>query len=91
MYFAIYCVDKPDQGQVRADNRQAHLDYLNAHKDQVHVAGPLISDDGGTMLGSLLIMEFEDKAAAEAFAEADPYKKAGLFQFVDIHTWKKVL
>ncbi|MEM7173428.1 MAG: YciI family protein [Pseudomonadota bacterium] len=91
MYFAIYCVDKPDHGQVRADNRQAHLDYLNSFRDQVHCAGPLTTDDGSAMLGSLLIMEFADKAKAQSFAENDPYSKAGLFQFVDIHHWKKVI
>jgi uncharacterized protein YciI len=43
------------------------------------------------MLGSLLIVDFEDRQAAEAFAAADPYAKAGLFAQVDIVAWKKVI
>ena len=31
------------------------------------------------MQGSLLLMEFADRAAAETFAQGDPYAKAGLF------------
>jgi uncharacterized protein YciI len=36
-------------------------------------------------------MEFPDRAAAEAFAAGDPYRKAGLFESVIIRRWKKVL
>ena len=42
------------------------------------------------MTGSLLIMDFPDRAGAEAFAADDPYNKAGLFQSVEIKAWKKV-
>jgi len=91
MLFIISCVDKADHGHVRAANREAHLTHLNAHRDQVLTAGPTTTEDGSAMTGSVLIMEFEDRAAAEAFAAADPYKKAGLFESVDIKPWKKVI
>ncbi len=42
------------------------------------------------MCGSLLIFE-GDLAGAEAWAAADPYAAAGLFQSVDIRPWKKVI
>ncbi len=31
MQFAIVCLDKPDHGHLRAENRPAHIDYLNAN------------------------------------------------------------
>ena len=36
------------------------------------------------MMGSLLIMEFTDKAAAESFVAGDPYGKAGVFASVEV-------
>jgi uncharacterized protein YciI len=42
------------------------------------------------MVGSLLVMEFADKQAAEDFAANDPYAKAGLFQSVAITPFRKV-
>lgn len=91
MAFMIYCLDKPGQAAVRAENRAAHLDYLKGFADKVVIAGPLLSEDGAGMIGSLLLMAFESRAEAEAFAVGDPYGKAGLFQSVTVTPWKKVL
>jgi uncharacterized protein YciI len=91
MLFAFVCVDKPGHGQVRLENRAAHLAFLEGHKANLVAAGPLQTDDGTAMVGSLLIMDFADRGAAEAFAEADPYAAAGLFESVTIRRWKKVL
>jgi uncharacterized protein len=89
MLFAIFCVDKPDQGEARAANRPAHLEYLGGFKDKMFAAGPTQTDDGQAMNGSLLIMDLPDRAAAEAFAAGDPYRKAGIFESVVIRRWKK--
>jgi hypothetical protein len=43
------------------------------------------------MTGSLLIIDFADRKAAEDFAANDPYNKAGLFESVIIRRWKKVI
>lgn len=91
MHFAFTCVDKPDHGPVRADNRPAHLDYLKANAERVFAAGPILSDDGERPVGSLLIMEFDNLSQARAFADGDPYAKAGLFESVTIRPWRKVL
>ena len=56
-------------------------------------AGPFLDaapESGGEMCGSLLIYQ-GDFAGAEAWAAADPYAAAGLFQSVDIRPWKKVI
>jgi len=91
MLFIIQCTDKPDSGHVRAANRGDHLAYLESFGAQVFAAGPTLTDDGSAMTGSLLIMEFEDRAAADRFAADDPYAKAGLFESVTIRPWRKVL
>ena len=74
-----------------AENRPDHVAYLKAQGDQLVAAGPTTSDDGAAMTGSLLILDFAGRAEAEAFAAADPYAKAGLFDSVTIKPGKKVL
>lgn len=91
MLFIIDCRDKPGHEDVRKDNRQAHLDYVKSFKDQVVAAGPLLSDDGERMVGSLLVLDFADRLLAERFTANDPYAKAELFESVTIRRWKKVL
>jgi len=90
MHFAIICLDKPDAGAVRAEARPAHLAYLEKHRPQILVTGPMLADDGQTPCGSLLILDFKDQAAAKAFAAGDPYNQAGLFASVTIRPWRKV-
>jgi uncharacterized protein YciI len=91
MMFAIVCTDKPGRTALRAEVRPQHLAFLERFKAHVFAVGPLQSDDGETMLGSLLILDFPDRTAAEAFTAEDPYAKAGLFESVVIRRWKKVL
>src|SRR3546814_20721092 len=91
MNFALYCIDKAGHGAVRAENRPAHLDYLNRNLEQLMLAGPLLGDDGTTVLGSLLVIEAANRAAAAPFAAGDPYHKAGLVESVPINASKKVL
>ena len=89
-YFAIHCIDKPDTAELRAANRPAHLAHLSTVGEHVLVAGPLLRTDGRAM-GSLLIIDFDDREAAIAFSTADPYHQAGLFESRSITNWHKVL
>jgi uncharacterized protein YciI len=91
MPYVIYCLDKSGHQQIRADNRPAHLDYLKRHQAHIVMAGPLLDDAGTGMIGSLLIVDFPDRAGAEAFAAGDPYGKAGLFATVSITAWRKAI
>ena len=86
--FVLICIDKPASRELRAANRQAHLDYADS-SGVVFVGGPFLDADGN-MTGSLIILDLPDMAAAEAWAAADPYAKAGLFESVTIRAWKKV-
>jgi uncharacterized protein YciI len=89
MLYAIYCKDKPNHLQTRLDTRPAHVEYLKTFAGQHVCTGPLLSDDGQGFVGSLLVMDFADKKAAEDFAAGDPYAKAGLFQSVAITPFRK--
>jgi hypothetical protein len=89
MRVALICIDRPGALPVRLENRAAHL----AHIDQsgiVEMAGPFL-DTEGAMTGSLIVLLVNTLAEAQAWAEADPYAKAGLFESVTIREWKKVI
>ncbi len=88
MLIALIARDKDGALQTRLDNRAAHLGYIE-ETGVVAQAGPLLVGDA--MIGSLIILEVEDMAAAQAWADNDPYAKAGLFQSVDLIAWKKVV
>ncbi|WP_340116269.1 YciI family protein [Pelagibius sp. 7325] len=91
MLFVLYCLDKPGHSDVRAANRPDHLDYLKSKLDSIVIAGPLLGDDGESVVGSMLVIDAADRAGAEGFAAGDPYAKAGLFESVAIKPYKKVL
>lgn len=89
MRAALICIDKSNHLQIRIDNRPAHLDHIKS-SGIVEMAGPFLNADGD-MIGSLVILTVETMDQAHAWAEADPYAKAGLFDSVTIREWKKVV
>ncbi|MEX0348288.1 MAG: YciI family protein [Paracoccaceae bacterium] len=89
MLIALIARDKDGALQTRLDNRSAHLAYIEENASMVAQAGPLL--DGENMIGSLIILDVPDMAAAQSWADNDPYAKAGLFQSVDLIVWKKVI
>ncbi len=89
MLFAVICADKPGAEEVRKANREAHLAYLKA--SPVVLAGPFTTDDAAAMTGSLVVLDFENREAAEAWAANDPYARADLFASVDIRPWIRLI
>ena len=88
MHFVIHAIDRSDAGSLREHTRPTHLDYLGGF--DVVFGGPML-DDVGAMCGSLIVVQTENRAAAEAFAAGDPYALAGLFESVVITAMKPVL
>jgi hypothetical protein len=85
--FVLSCIDRPDGLQQRLAVREAHLAWLAGHGEMVRLAGPYLGADGQPV-GSMLVIEAPDLAAAQAFAAADPYALAGLFRSVEIRPWR---
>jgi len=89
MLIALMARDKTGALQVRKDNREAHLAHIKS-SGIVAQAGPLL-DDAGEMCGSLVILDVDDMAAAETWAQNDPYALAGLFESVTLVHWNRVI
>ena len=88
MRVALICKDKPGHLQTRLDNRAAHLAHIEA-SGVVEMAGPFLNE--GAMTGSLVVLNVDTLADAQAWAAADPYAIAGLFDSVTVSEWKKVI
>jgi uncharacterized protein len=89
MQFVIYCLDKPNSLDLRMTTRAAHLAYIETKPIDIVIAGPLLDSNGG-MKGSMFVVEANDLAEVQRFSAADPYRKAGLFERVDIDGFRKV-
>ncbi len=84
-HFVMYCLDGEQGAELRPQLRESHLAYIRS-TGMVRLAGPMLGDDGKPV-GSLLIVEAQDMDAVRAFAAADPYAKADLFDSVEIRPY----
>lgn len=86
MLYAIICHDKPDHVEMRMQTRPEHLSYLRALGYRLKFAGPFTNDNGAPN-GSLVVIDAEDRAQAQAIAAGDPYARRGLFASCAVHAW----
>jgi uncharacterized protein YciI len=91
MHYVAICLDKPNSQDLRLTHRAAHLDYLRANSTTIKSCGPFLSDSGDAMVGSMLIIEAEDRAGVDAVLARDPYRKADLFDSVEVRGWRWVI
>ncbi len=89
MLFVANCYDKPGHVDLRLSTRAAHLAFLGTHAAQVKLGGPYL--EGDAPVGSMLILDCPDEAAARALLAQDPYAQAGLFDRVELRPWKRVV
>jgi uncharacterized protein YciI len=87
MRFVIQCLDGDGQLPLRLKHRPAHKAYLASRRSDIHLSGPLVADDGETMIGSLFVIEAPDRAAAEVFNRDDPFSVQGVWATVTIHAF----
>ena len=91
MPYFIYAEDKDGAIETRKANRDAHIAYIKEnYNDKMLAAGPILSDDGEMMIGSVILIDLPDRAAVDAFCKNDPYAQAGLFESVTIKAFKHV-
>ncbi len=97
MYYVIVATDKPDSLENRLAARPDHVARLQALREEGRLltAGPcpaLDAEDPGSagFTGSVIIAEFESLAAAQHWAEDDPYVHAGVYMDVAVKPFKQV-
>ncbi len=98
MYYMILATDRPGSLEARVDARPEHLARLGHLKGQgrLLMAGPLPAVDASDpaaagFTGSLIVAEFPSLEDARAWADADPYFAAGVYDNVTVKPFKRVL
>lgn len=87
MIYVFTLMDKPGAGELRQRVRPEHKAYLAAVADRIAFAGPLTHDDGSTMIGSLLAIDFESREAAHQWLAAEPFTRAGLYASTSVQAF----
>lgn len=98
MWYAIIAEDAPNSLEKRMATRPEHLARLSSLQNQgrLLLAGPfpaIDSENPGAagFSGSLIVAEFDDLSAAKAWANADPFVAAGVYQQVSVKPFRKTL
>lgn len=89
--FTLTCLDKADVLDLRMATRPDHLAYVGGFGDAVKLAGPVLETSDGNPKGSFFILDVENEAAANAFADGDPYLAAGVFGARTVHAFRQVI
>lgn len=97
MYYLIIAKDVNDSLSLRKQARPEHLSRLEALRDEGRLltAGPMPAVDSedpaeAGFTGSVIIAEFDSLDAAREWADADPYKAAGVYDSVEVVPYKNV-
>ncbi|RWE22157.1 MAG: YciI family protein [Mesorhizobium sp.] len=85
MLFAVHCLDHADALPRRLANYDAHKAYLASGSVATVISGPLVAEDGVTMIGSLFVFSANSIDDIKAFNAADPFASANVWQSVKIH------
>ena len=90
MLYAFHLLDRAGAAALRAQIRPEHKAYLAQVADRIAFAGPLVDDDGETMTGSLLVIDFADRAAAEAWLRDEPFTRAGVYASSSVRAFRNL-
>lgn len=97
MWYVIIGEDAPGTLEKRLAARPAHVERFRVLQGEGRVlaVGPMPAIDSldpgpAGFFGSLCILEFASLTEAEAFAQADPYVAAGVWQKVTVKPFRKV-
>lgn len=96
MLYVIHTHDAPGSAAGRKAGRSAHLDRLEALQQtgQLVLAGPMPQLDAPTLeagaTGSLIVVEFENLAAVQAWFAQDPFVLAGIYADYEIRPFIKM-
>ena len=89
MLFAVRFHDQRDCAEVRRQHLQAHIDWLDEHKDSVLIGGSLRNEPSENPVGGLWLVEATDKNAVEVLIQSDPFSIHGLRERHEIFFWSK--
>jgi len=98
MWYAIYSSDSMNSLEQRVALRAEHRERLQAllQEGRLLLAGPRPAIDAADpgpagYAGSLVVADFDSLQSARAWAEADPYVAAGVYEKVEVSPFVRVM
>jgi uncharacterized protein YciI len=89
--YLITGYDYTDEGALerRMAVRPHHLDNAKLYKGKGnYITGGALLDDNGKMIGSAMIMQFENEEELEAWKKGEPYITQKIWETVDVKPFK---
>ena len=90
MQFIITAHDGEGMLARRLEVRPQHLENMGKIKGKVLCAGGLL-DEEGKMKGSVLVLEFPDRASLDEYLESEPYIREKVWEKVEVETMNVVI
>ena len=94
MQFLVVAKDGTDESALerRKRTRPTHLESIQPLVDGGNVlVGGAILNDTGDMIGSMLLVEFPDRAELDAWLAADPYVTEGVWREVEVTPFRSAV
>ncbi len=88
-YFVFQGFDRPGSETLRGRIREDHRAHLRQAFPGCRclLGGPL-TDDADRMIGTVLVLDADDRDAAEGFVARDPYMRHDLFKETRLTRWR---
>ncbi|MFA6086995.1 YciI family protein [Mucilaginibacter sp.] len=89
--YLVTAYDYTDEGalQRRMNVRPHHLDEAKTLKENGnYVLGGAILNENGNMMGSVMVVQFENEEALNAWKQNEPYITQGIWETVDVKPFK---
>lgn len=93
MLFVIHGFYHDNVAELRAQHINAHKKFLGSaatYGVELVMSGPLVTDDGITPIGSLIVIDAPDRATAEAFHHDDPFYTAGMWPVTTLTAFNRL-
>jgi len=91
MNYVIHAYDYTDEEamQRRLTARPLHFDRARRLKENGHfiVGGALLSPEG-QMIGSMMLVDFDDETQLEAWLDTDPYVTGRVWEKIDVKPFR---
>lgn len=86
MFFLMRCLHHEDQDAARDTHRPSHRAWVQSGGDGLAAVliGSALVDEGGSSIGNFGILEAASVEAARAFAEGDPFNRAGIVAAIEL-------
>lgn len=90
MQFIVTAYDGENKLDKRMEVRPRHLESITRVKGKVLCAGGIL-DDEGTMIGSMLVMDFDSREDLQGYLDQEPYILEGVWEDVRVENMNVVI